>query len=56
MSFRKCSNAIATSRSATRGRDIRVKVDVGLKVDNILRVAYAGADTFVAGSAILDWD
>ena len=34
------------------GRDIRLEVDVGIKVDNIRRVADAGADTFVAGSAI----
>jgi len=34
------------------GRDIRLEVDGGVKVDNIGRVAAAGADTFVAGSAI----
>ena len=34
------------------GRDIRLEVDGGIKVDNIRRVAEAGADTFVAGSAI----
>ena len=34
------------------GRDIRLEVDGGIKVDNIRRVADAGADTFVAGSAI----
>ena len=34
------------------GRDIRLEVDGGIKVDNIRRVAGAGADTFVAGSAI----
>jgi ribulose-phosphate 3-epimerase len=34
------------------GRDIRLEVDGGVKVDNIRRVADAGADTFVAGSAI----
>jgi ribulose-phosphate 3-epimerase len=34
------------------GRDIRLEVDGGIKVDNIRRVANAGADTFVAGSAI----
>jgi pentose-5-phosphate-3-epimerase len=43
---------IATSRSATRGRDIRMNVDGGIKVNNIRRVAYTGADTVVAGSAI----
>jgi ribulose-phosphate 3-epimerase len=34
------------------GRDIRLEVDGGIKVNNIRRVADAGADTFVAGSAI----
>ena len=34
------------------GRDIRLEVDGGVKVDNIEAVAAAGADTFVAGSAI----
>ncbi|MGH6647821.1 ribulose-phosphate 3-epimerase [Aquabacterium sp.] len=34
------------------GRDIRLEIDGGVKVDNIRRVADSGADTFVAGSAI----
>ena len=34
------------------GRDIRLEVDGGVKVDNIGEIAAAGADTFVAGSAI----
>jgi ribulose-phosphate 3-epimerase len=34
------------------GRDIRLEVDGGIKIDNVRRVADAGADTFVAGSAI----
>ena len=34
------------------GREIRLEVDGGVKVDNIKAVAAAGADTFVAGSAI----
>ncbi len=34
------------------GRDIRLEVDGGVKVDNIQDIALAGADTFVAGSAI----
>lgn len=34
------------------GRDIRLEVDGGIKVDNIGSIAAAGADTFVAGSAI----
>jgi ribulose-phosphate 3-epimerase len=34
------------------GRAIRLEVDGGVKIDNIARIAAAGADTFVAGSAI----
>lgn len=34
------------------GRDIRLEVDGGIKTDNIAAVARAGADTFVAGSAV----
>jgi ribulose-phosphate 3-epimerase len=34
------------------GREIRLEVDGGIKIDNIRAVAEAGADTFVAGSAI----
>ena len=34
------------------GREIMLEVDGGIKVDNIAEVARAGADTFVAGSAI----
>src|ERR1700676_2303317 len=37
---------------ARTGRDIRLEVDGGVKVDNIAAIARAGADTFVAGSAI----
>lgn len=37
---------------AETGRHIRLEVDGGIKVDNIAEVAKAGADTFVAGSAI----
>ena len=37
---------------AETGRSIRLEVDGGIKVDNIAEVAKAGADTFVAGSAI----
>ena len=42
----------ARQRIQRSGRDIRLEVDGGIKVDNIRRVADAGADTFVAGSAI----
>ena len=38
------------------GRSIRLEVDGGVKIDNIRRVADAGADTFVAGSAIFGTD
>jgi ribulose-phosphate 3-epimerase len=34
------------------GRDIHLEVDGGVKIDNIAEIAAAGADTFVAGSAI----
>ena len=37
---------------ARTGREIRLEVDGGVKVDNIGAIAKAGADTFVAGSAI----
>jgi len=36
------------------GRDIRLQVDGGVKVDNIAEIAAAGADMFVAGSAIFN--
>jgi ribulose-phosphate 3-epimerase len=39
-------------RIAAIGKDIRLEVDGGIKTDNIAEVARAGADTFVAGSAI----
>jgi ribulose-phosphate 3-epimerase len=39
-------------RVKASGREIRVEVDGGIKADNIEVVARAGADTFVAGSAI----
>lgn len=37
---------------ARSGRDIRLEIDGGVEVDNIREIAAAGADTFVAGSAI----
>lgn len=42
----------ARRRIAASGRDIRLEIDGGVKVDNIAEIARAGADTFVAGSAI----
>jgi ribulose-phosphate 3-epimerase len=52
--LRKCEQArrLIEAERARSGRDIRLEVDGGIKVDNIRRVADAGADTFVAGSAI----
>ncbi len=44
--------ADARRRIQASGKDIRLEVDGGIKADNIRRVADAGADTFVAGSAI----
>jgi len=38
------------------GNNIRLEVDGGVNLDNIIRVARAGADTFVAGSAIFNSD
>jgi len=39
-------------RIAATGKDIWLEVDGGIKADNIAQIARAGADTFVAGSAI----
>ena len=36
------------------GRDVRLEIDGGVKADNIAEIARAGADTFVAGSAIFN--
>ena len=44
--------AEARRRIKASGRDIWLEVDGGVKADNIAQVAQAGADTFVAGSAI----
>jgi ribulose-phosphate 3-epimerase len=49
-SLRKLADARA--RIAASGREIRLEVDGGIKVENIRLAAQAGADTFVAGSAI----
>ena len=43
---------LVRDRIDASGQDIRLQVDGGIKVDNIAEVARAGADTFVAGSAI----
>ena len=42
----------AKERILTSGRDIRLEIDGGVKVDNIGELARAGADTFVSGSGI----
>ena len=42
----------ARERIDASGREIRLEIDGGVKVDNIGAIARAGADTFVAGSAI----
>ena len=44
--------AEARRRIDQSGRDIMLEVDGGVKADNIAAIARAGADTFVAGSAI----
>ena len=44
----------ARRRIDASGRDVRLEIDGGVKVDNIGRIAAAGADTFVAGSAIFN--
>jgi ribulose-phosphate 3-epimerase len=46
--------AEARRRIEASGRDIWLEVDGGVKADNIARIARAGADTFVAGSAIFN--
>jgi ribulose-phosphate 3-epimerase len=42
----------ARARIDASGRDIRLEIDGGVKVENAAEIAKAGADTFVAGSAI----
>jgi ribulose-phosphate 3-epimerase len=44
--------AAVRRRIEATGRPIRLEIDGGVKVDNIAEIARAGADTFVAGSAI----
>lgn len=46
----------ARARIDASGRDIRLEIDGGVKVDNIAEIAKAGADMFVAGSAIFGAD
>ena len=44
--------AVLDRHASTAGREIRIEVDGGVKADNIAEIAAAGADTFVAGSAV----
>jgi ribulose-phosphate 3-epimerase len=46
----------ARERITASGKDIRLEIDGGVKVDNIRAIAAAGADMFVAGSAIFGSD
>jgi ribulose-phosphate 3-epimerase len=48
----EAARKLIDAESARSGREIRLEVDGGIKADNIRSVADAGADTFVAGSAI----
>lgn len=50
MTYQKLAEA--RKRIDESGRDIRLEIDGGVKVSNISEIAAAGADTFVAGSAI----
>ncbi len=50
----KAARKLVDGAMQRTGRLIRLEVDGGVKVDNIRAVAEAGADTFVAGSAIFD--
>jgi ribulose-phosphate 3-epimerase len=45
---------LVRERIDASGREIRLEVDGGVKPDNIAEIARAGADTFVAGSAIFN--
>ena len=46
------ARALLDRHMAETGRQVRLEIDGGVKIDNIGRIAAAGADTFVAGSAI----
>ena len=45
---------LARKMIAASGRDIRLEIDGGVKINNIAEIMQAGADTFVAGSAIFN--
>jgi ribulose-phosphate 3-epimerase len=48
----KAARKLVDAAMERTGREILLEIDGGVKVDNIERIAAAGADTFVAGSAI----
>ena len=50
----KAVRAKINAYTARTGRTIKLEIDGGIKIDNIAEVAQAGADTFVAGSAIFN--
>jgi ribulose-phosphate 3-epimerase len=50
--LREARRLIDAYMAAHPGRQVRLEIDGGVKVDNIGEIAAAGADTFVAGSAI----
>ena len=50
----KAVRAKIDAYTAHTGRTIKLEIDGGIKIDNIAEVAQAGADTFVAGSAIFN--
>ena len=50
----KAVRAKLDAYQAQTGRTIKLEIDGGIKIDNIAEVARAGADTFVAGSAIFN--
>jgi ribulose-phosphate 3-epimerase len=48
----RAARKLVDAAIAHTGREILLEIDGGVKVDNIESIAIAGADTFVAGSAI----
>jgi ribulose-phosphate 3-epimerase len=46
------ARALIDAQRAAGGREVWLEVDGGVKIDNIAEIAAAGADTFVAGSAV----
>jgi ribulose-phosphate 3-epimerase len=52
----KAARKLVDAAMARTGRDVLLEVDGGVKVENIRAIAAAGADTFVAGSAIFGND